>query len=303
MISLPRELITCPISGCIFKDPVTLPEDGHTYEKSEILKWLVSHDTSPITRVPICTHNPISVNHVIQQLVDIYLASHPEEVSSQFQLFQTPANAHVYIRTERSALIGIPIPDTCKIWMDTAVENLTPMLDVRPMVKVFGKDCHQNRNVKFFTNEIIQGYAFSGQVSESNPMTRELELLLNWVNTTLVKMGIDMNISAPTTPKFNGILINQYTCGTDYISKHSDTGVPVLPLWDAGVAMLSHGVPRTFRIREKTVSATKVLDLKTNSDELILMCGEFQREFTHEIPIEKKVQGVRTSFTFRSHRH
>ena len=31
------------------------------------------------------------------------------------------------------------------------------------------------------------------------------------------------------------------------------------------------------------------------------MAGDFQKEFTHEIPIEKKVEGVRYSFTFRRH--
>jgi len=31
------------------------------------------------------------------------------------------------------------------------------------------------------------------------------------------------------------------------------------------------------------------------------MVGNFQKEFTHEIPIEKKVKGTRFSFTFRRH--
>ena len=31
------------------------------------------------------------------------------------------------------------------------------------------------------------------------------------------------------------------------------------------------------------------------------MAGNFQKEFTHEIPIEKKVKEVRYSFTFRTH--
>ena len=37
------------------------------------------------------------------------------------------------------------------------------------------------------------------------------------------------------------------------------------------------------------------------SGKIIHMGGEFQREFTHEIPIEKKKQGLRYSFTFRHH--
>jgi len=38
----------CPITQDIMRDPV-VAEDGHSYESSAILKWLSSHDTSPLT--------------------------------------------------------------------------------------------------------------------------------------------------------------------------------------------------------------------------------------------------------------
>ncbi len=44
---IPQKLI-CPISGQIFKEPV-FTSDGHTYEKEEIEKWLLTKDTSPKT--------------------------------------------------------------------------------------------------------------------------------------------------------------------------------------------------------------------------------------------------------------
>ena len=44
------------------------------------------------------------------------------------------------------------------------------------------------------------------------------------------------------------------------------------------------------------------LDVLTNSYELLHMGGDFQKEFTHEIPIEKKVKEPRISFTFRYHK-
>ena len=34
---------------------------------------------------------------------------------------------------------------------------------------------------------------------------------------------------------------------------------------------------------------------------MLQMGGDFQKEFTHEIPIEKKVKEPRISFTFRKH--
>ena len=45
-----------------------------------------------------------------------------------------------------------------------------------------------------------------------------------------------------------------------------------------------------------------IIDIPTNSYELMHMGGKFQEEFTHEIPIQKKVKEERYSFTFRKHK-
>ena len=42
----------CPITGELMKEPV-LGKDGHSYEKSEILRWLEGNSTSPMTREPL----------------------------------------------------------------------------------------------------------------------------------------------------------------------------------------------------------------------------------------------------------
>ena len=42
----------CPITGELMLEPVSEPE-GHTYEKSQILTWLSTSKTSPITRSPL----------------------------------------------------------------------------------------------------------------------------------------------------------------------------------------------------------------------------------------------------------
>ena len=43
----------CPITGALMSDPVSEP-DGHTYERSAIIKWLSKNNTSPMTRGGLC---------------------------------------------------------------------------------------------------------------------------------------------------------------------------------------------------------------------------------------------------------
>ena len=57
---------------------------------------------------------------------------------------------------------------------------------------------------------------------------------------------------------------------------------------------------RTFRIRDKFTKHI-VQDIKMLSGQLLHSGGDFQKEFTHEIIKEKRVQDARYSFTFRRH--
>lgn len=163
------------------------------------------------------------------------------------------------------------------------IDEIDKMLHVRPKIIVFGKECHQNRNVGFFSDNSI-GYKYSNQLSKSIPLTNNLKLLLNNINTQL-------------NSDFNGILVNKYIDGNDSIGAHSDDE---MNLGNIGVCAISYGAKRIFRIRDKKTKKI-VKDIYTNNNEIILMDGDFQKEFTHEIPVQKKVKGVRYSFTFRKH--
>jgi alkylated DNA repair dioxygenase AlkB len=68
----------------------------------------------------------------------------------------------------------------------------------------------------------------------------------------------------------------------------------------SGVVAISYGATRKFRIRDK-ITKEIVVDIPTLSNNIMHMGGDFQKEFTHEIPIEKTVKDARYSFTFRNH--
>ena len=97
--------------------------------------------------------------------------------------------------------------------------------------------------------------------------------------------------------KYNGILINRYNGGKNYISDHSDDEKNID---EGGVIAISHGAVRKFRIRDKLTKKI-IMDIPTTSGSIIHMGGDFQKEFTHGIPVEKNVEGIRYSFTFRKH--
>ena len=52
---------------------------------------------------------------------------------------------------------------------------------------------------------------------------------------------------------------------------------------------ISFGATRTFRIKNKK-TGEKVKDIPMIQGELLHMGGDFQKEFTHEIPTEKTVK-------------
>lgn len=215
--------------------------------------------------------------------------------------------------TGKSALFIAPFekifPDVNYDFKD-ATENLN--LIERPPIFIFGKECRQNRDVGFFSNESI-GYRYSGQLMKSQTLTPQLESLLKIVNRN----------NQNNERKYNGILINRYNNGNDIIGAHSDDEKSLAP---NGVIAISLGATRKFRIRSKDANLSyKILqteytpDLKesepkvsTKKNELLLdlpmsdkmvvwMYGDFQKELTHEIPKEAKITEPRISLTFRSH--
>jgi len=60
----------CPISCQVMHDPVVL-EDGHTYERRHITKWLESKNTSPVTGAPVPS-KAIFPNHAMRNAISEY---------------------------------------------------------------------------------------------------------------------------------------------------------------------------------------------------------------------------------------
>lgn len=168
--------------------------------------------------------------------------------------------------------------------IDKCISDIQDKLVHKPEIKVFGKICHQPRDVGFFSDDSV-GYKYSRQIMPAQSLTPSLSSLLDIVNKEF-----DAN--------FNGILVNLYVDGNDSIGDHSDDEAS---LGKEGVIAISTGAVRKFRIREKS-SRKIVKDIPMEHGMILQMCGDFQKEFTHGIPVEKRVKKPRISFTFRHHK-
>ena len=100
-------------------------------------------------------------------------------------------------------------------------------------------------------------------------------------------------------------VMRRYRDGTKYLSQHSDNESG-LDKKTKMVAGLAYGATRIFRITDKKTKEI-VIDLPHEPCMLIVMAGEFQKEFLHGIPVvpgrkaQKETIGDRISITFRHH--
>jgi alkylated DNA repair dioxygenase AlkB len=187
-----------------------------------------------------------------------------------------------HIKTAESALTSQAFQNRALV--DACIAEVENKLQRKPPVFVFGKWRQQPRNVGFFSDESV-GYKYSRQLMKSQPLSKGLKALLEEINALYT--GAD----------FNGILVNEYEHGDDTIGAHSDDEKGLSGI---GVVSLSIGAIRKFRIRHK-VTKKIVIDVPTVPYTLIHMTGAFQREFTHEIPKERRIKDRRLSLTFRKH--
>lgn len=261
------------------------------------------------------------------------------------------------------------------------VRSLT--LEVEPTFTIRGEPCVMHRCVGFYSDD-SGGYKYARQESKAQPLTPELRDLIDAVN-------------AYTGANYNGVLINRYRSGADYMGAHADDeselGEAMPPATTAAaaathverveavppaatasaaaraaasasgssssgrsssssgsgtrargsavggagaatvsaavsggagaagkprsgrppaaaggfrgvcVSCISLGAERTFRLREKgSKKLVKKGDVRLPHGSLMTMAGaDFQRLYTHEIPVEEKVHGERFSLTFRRH--
>jgi len=149
-------------------------------------------------------------------------------------------------------------------------------------ITIYGKTHPQPRLTAFYaTNK--NSYKYSNIVMQPNAFERDLLEIKNKIETEL-------------KIKFTSCLANQYRDGNDSNGWHADNEKELgkNPI----IASVSLGTERVFHLKHKTDKSLKTKFILEHGS-LLLMQGETQTNWLHQIPKTKKNIGKRINLTFR----
>jgi alkylated DNA repair dioxygenase AlkB len=99
-----------------------------------------------------------------------------------------------------------------------------------------------------------------------------------------------------TRIEFTHVLCNYYRDGNDSMGWHRDNE-SVLGK-NPSIASLTFGAPRVFQVRHYETKKHK-LDIPLTHGSLLIMMGESQHYWEHQLPKTKKINSPRINLTFR----
>lgn len=150
-------------------------------------------------------------------------------------------------------------------------------------ITVFGKTYPQPRLTALYSiND--QPYSYSNITMQPSPLTHELKNLMLKVNLF-------------TNHKFNTLLLNLYRNGSDSNGWHADNEKELGR--NPVIASLSLGAERPFHFKHRTIKEQRH-KLLLDHGSLLLMGGEMQHYWVHQIAKTKRIIGPRINLTFRT---
>jgi alkylated DNA repair dioxygenase AlkB len=149
-------------------------------------------------------------------------------------------------------------------------------------INFFGKT-HDIPRLTAWYGDLGKSYSYAGISVEPS----------SWTDTLL---QIKEKIESVSNVKFNSVLLNRYRSGNDGVSWHSDDEpeLGVNPI----IGSVSFGQSRPFHLKHKDLEGVKE-KVTLEHGSYLLMKGETQHKWLHQIPKSKKEMGERINLTFR----
>ncbi|HEY9910179.1 MAG TPA: alpha-ketoglutarate-dependent dioxygenase AlkB [Thermosynechococcaceae cyanobacterium] len=149
-------------------------------------------------------------------------------------------------------------------------------------LEMYGKSIALPRLTAWY-GDAGSSYAYSGITMNPHPWTPTLQ-------------AIKQQVEAASGTIFNSVLLNLYQDGNHSVSWHSDDEKELGD--NPTIASLSLGGSRAFHLKHKRTKETIKLELGSGS--LLLMSGETQHHWVHQVPKTKKFVTPRINLTFRT---
>ncbi|OUR99296.1 alpha-ketoglutarate-dependent dioxygenase AlkB [Flavobacteriales bacterium 33_180_T64] len=150
-------------------------------------------------------------------------------------------------------------------------------------IRVFGKTHKQPRLTALYANN-DKPYSYSNITMKPNRFTSDL-------------LQIKTDIENKIKHQFTTILLNLYRNGSDSNGWHADNekALGLNPI----IASLSFGETRPFHFKHRTIKDEKH-QINLHHGSLLIMKGEMQHYWLHQIPKTKKPIRERINLTFRT---
>lgn len=149
-------------------------------------------------------------------------------------------------------------------------------------IKLFGKSIPQPRLTAWY-GDAGKSYTYSGLTWQPLPWTPVLTQLREKLLST-------------TEISFNSVLLNLYRTGQDSMGWHADDEPELGP--NPIIASISLGQERSFHFRHRIQPDVKQ-KLILPSGSLLLMAGQTQHHWQHQVPKSAKPLEPRINLTFR----
>ena len=149
-------------------------------------------------------------------------------------------------------------------------------------ITVFGKTYDQPRLTALHANN-TKPYSYSGITMYPNQMTTELTAIYERIRTI-------------SSVEFTSVLLNLYRDGKDSNGWHADNEKELGK--SPSIASVSFGAQRFFHLKHRTIKEAR-LKVLLHSGSLLLMEGDTQEKWLHQIPKRAKPIQPRINLTFR----
>lgn len=185
--------------------------------------------------------------------------------------------AKIYI-SKKSWYIYDKLPSELQLNSEDFEKFYNTKPEKKHKIYIGGKYIDQPR----YSQSYGKDYIYSNTISKSLPFTENLTKYVIYANN----MGNNYNMA----------LVNWYENGNSYIGWHSDNEKQIKK--QSSIMSITFGAERDFQIREKTNKKNKI-NIKLENNSYLIMGGDFQKEFQHQLPKRLKCKEKRINITLR----